>query len=125
MEWQLTDKELDELRARGGDIMEAQRAKREAYLKAHREGETMEYTKGEWEVKGYPSGRYIQTNEIIIAQVWGQKPMAETEANAQLIASAPDLYEALAYLNEHCSPEMFSNYAREKCRKALAKAEGK
>ena len=85
----------------------------------------MEYTKGDWKItESFGRSKFLNVYvdaepipEIIAHKI--KKP------NAQLIASAPDLYEALKYLDEHCSPEMFSNYAREKCRKALAKATGK
>ena len=52
----------------------------------------MNYTKGEWRVIG-GKGEYsvISVDEqITLANVYGKD-----KANAQLIASAPDLYEAL------------------------------
>lgn len=59
----------------------------------------MEYTKGKWEaeLKLYPYSIWSKQKngrEIPIADVHKQ-PKDEELANAQLIAAAPDLYEAL------------------------------
>ena len=87
----------------------------------------MEYTKGEWKaLKRFPPSPLFNVFcdgkdgvEIIATKV--------KEANAHLIASAPDLYEALKVY------EMFSGLSLErqdreafaKAHKALLKAEGK
>jgi len=60
----------------------------------------MNYTKGEWEVTQWSAKHgfnVFSENGFICSVPLGSPPhtMVETEANAQLIASAPDMYEAL------------------------------
>ena len=61
------------------------------------------YTKGNWEVgeilvKGIYVGRFcITANNIAIADVW-ERP--NSKANVNLIAAAPDMFEALKKLRE-------------------------
>lgn len=87
-------------------------------------------TKGEWEVIGqrplceYVIGRENYTvafTSIIEGASEGEKEVAE--ANAQLIAAAPELLEALQELEEHCrlSIGMHGDGLR-KARKAINKA---
>ena len=91
----------------------------------------MNYTKGEWkawwhdEIDEYESDLRIRVNGTDLAIILTDNTQ-EAEANAQLIASAPDLYEALnklykAYLRVTTMPDEASREAI----KALAKAEGK
>ena len=57
--------------------------------------EMMEITKGKWKVVG-ANHVYCDINESesrLIAKIGGEDE--ETEANAHLIAAAPDMYEAL------------------------------
>ena len=99
----------------------------------------MEYTKGDWEVNKVPDFNqdwvfairtYPEpTRRLRVADVW-------IEANAHLIAAAPELYEALKLsieaskdavsalnnLGESCPASV--GLAAEKGRQALAKAEG-
>ncbi len=91
----------------------------------------MEYTKGEWKVR---SGFKVTAGE---EQTWvadcypyhekhPRPRVIEAEANAHLIASAPDLYEALreAQITLRVLQPSGSAVLRE-IDKALAKAEGK
>jgi methionine synthase II (cobalamin-independent) len=67
--------------------------------------ENLKHTKGEWEVDGhsiFPKGKgysiALVSNISIVNSK--HKPLEETEANAKLIASAPELLEALIeYVN--------------------------
>ena len=72
----------------------------------------MEYTKGEWRIQDMPlpsSGFVrIEANCVEVARIYKPEKRAkyygikqlpeETQANARLIAAAPDLYEALKSL---------------------------
>ncbi|MBA7498639.1 hypothetical protein ES704_01376 [subsurface metagenome] len=89
----------------------------------------MNYTKGEWEVKRLPitGGVAIYAGNDLIAG-------GLEEANAQLIASAPDLYEALRKCAEAINMLLIKygngvlseeSTVYKKAKKALAKAEGK
>lgn len=68
----------------------------------------MSYTKGEWKkcLSSEWTTGIADKNNIIIAETfrWKDRPRDEMEANARLIASAPDLLEAckasLAYVND-------------------------
>ena len=94
----------------------------------------MEYTKGEWKVsKPFKEIPYsVSSNEKYpIARLGFTQ---EDEANAQLIASAPDMYEALkkfellfpiSRLAKGLPSQMMIGDAIEKARQAIAKAEGK
>ncbi len=83
-----------------------------------------EYTKGEWKANKNWMGTYtIHTDDAHIADV-------DRHFNAQLIASAPDLYEALKYAYEwrwkqtmECG-DIYDEVGL-KLISALAKAEGK
>lgn len=87
----------------------------------------MEYSKSEWRALPYGNGNfYIEAGERQVATVH-YYPVDKSDklarANAQLIASAPDLYEALlAIINSETikSRDNFNNALE-----ALAKAEGK
>ncbi len=95
----------------------------------------MGYTKGEWKVEGkkillWHPGWSDDRKVIADCNQWDGK---EAEANAHLIAAAPDMYEAckaarkwLALFGEH-TPIAFGGEPEldGKLSKALAKAEGK
>ena len=105
----------------------------------------MEYTKGEWKV----AKMYSETSSYMILDNQGQQicgiwlgntaskliPEKEHEANAHLIAAAPDLYKGLKdALREICRLCVRLNPQHENCmsceemersRKPLLKAEGK
>jgi len=91
----------------------------------------MEYTKGEW--KRYGRHIHINTNntsdEIAGVLCPGWMPREEAQANAHLIAAAPDMYEALKEITELAPRAMlklpYAIQAVEIAEKALAKAEGK
>jgi hypothetical protein len=87
----------------------------------------MEYTKGEWKVFHYgdvgqkPSAISVITDdEKLLCKLGIQK---EWEANAHLIAAAPELYEALKAAIRIIEVEHI--VVPVKCIEALAKAEGK
>jgi len=90
------------------------------------------YTKGEWKIEDETN---IFCGDKLIATAGGYSdnytsPRAENKANAHLIASAPDLYEAcnqanwlLGFLsNNEWNTEIIQT--REQLRKAIAKAGG-
>ncbi len=87
----------------------------------------MDYTKGEWR----ESHGDIYCNEEKIASseslgLLGLSRITEAKANAQLIASAPDLYEAAKQVSRESGPDMSPSLgAIDDLREALAKAEGK
>jgi len=110
----------------------------------------MNYTKGEWKVREYDEGTRpfidgfslaVQSPKLVVAlcdkDSWDNKK--QRLANANLIAAAPDMYEALRELHsppkhpiKDCPADISSNPctcgwhdAMDKAMKALAKAEGK
>jgi hypothetical protein len=83
----------------------------------------MNYTKGEWLVSQAQSNEIITNYDVddTVAAVYNKQK--EWQANAHLIASAPDMYEALkkVYRTTYVqTPELHGMI-----QKALAKAEGK
>jgi len=85
----------------------------------------MNYTKGEWKVKG----NYIVLagSGAKVAQVTVDWPDYEIAYHANLIAAAPAMYEALKAIIEEC-PDPQLPYGKAVVRiatEALAKAEGK
>lgn len=88
---------------------------------------TTEHTKGEWRLEkavvGHPHYNVMADGVLgVIAHI---PPHAdEFEANARLIAAAPDMCEALKAL-VNASSEDETTYAMWLVEKALAKAEGK
>ena len=87
------------------------------------------FTPGEWEARGMHIGIAGKTSKDDIASLpaspicAGRRSAEETEANARLIAAAPELYEALAVLLETEDPSLrhFRAAALERARAALAK----
>ena len=90
----------------------------------------MEYTKGNWQAFERGMGDMtIRCNSKDVAEILTFKSAldgAESQANANLVASAPDLYEMcqemLVELKRHKDIPL---YLLEMWRKRLAKAEGK
>ena len=83
------------------------------------------YTKGEWKVADES-----YTGDLFIKTVDNKFVALANKANAQLIASAPDLYRACKRAEQMLQyPQALSNEAKnyelEDLRKALSKAEGK
>ena len=85
----------------------------------------MNHTKGEWKVGLDSWDTYIGTGNQYLAKMInsGSLTDAEVKANANLIASAPDMYEALKEILFY-NIEMPSTII-EQIQKALAKAEGR
>ena len=94
----------------------------------------MEYTKGKWEVGSDSWDTYIGTGTQYLAKIINSGSLTDNEvqANAHLIAAAPEMYEALKLLIERMNSDMVgSEYGvaltlpRVWAERALAKAEGK
>ena len=101
----------------------------------------MEYTKGEWKQQAASDDNTAKNdNRIVlcgiytIASVYGRARKEETEANAQLISSAPDMYEALRDIGLSIAVNYDDNNKPfflidaeylERIRAIIAKAEGK
>lgn len=100
----------------------------------------MNYTKGEWKVvtaRGEPWEDYriikSDTKTVATLSVYGTGASAtklEVEANANLIAAAPDMYEALKAWDKYLDtgpPQnlTFKEKAWHLTEQALAKAEGR
>ena len=104
----------------------------------------MNYTKGEWKLNNIKFGKWlVRAHDGIVAVIepTGLIQMASCEANAHLIAAAPDLYGACRELRQefetiwaygelagrsHNDPQM-TKWAEwsDKLERLLAKAEGK
>ncbi len=89
----------------------------------------MEHTKGEWKARSLFDRWHVEYDDFAtICDIWAGGE--EAKANAQLIAAAPNMYEALKEL-EYCIMNINSiEGARHRAsvinaNKALAKAEGK
>lgn len=89
------------------------------------------HTKGKWEDNDGDIVVKVQDNWPIIAIVQYVKTMAETRANAQLIAAAPDLLAACKAIQAEMGQPDYPTHtgmallAMEKVRNAIKKAEGK
>ena len=90
----------------------------------------MNITKGEWKVlahKGLPIEVIATLDDSTGLGVATINPR-NAEANANLIAASPDLYEALKEIWTSTAPKCHDSYIKainDICGKALAKAEGK
>ena len=79
---------------------------------------------GPWEFN-YCDGSLVSgPNDIGYVEVKGWFQLGMGEANAHLIAAAPELYEALEALLETCHAEPHGEKERMAARAALAKANG-
>ena len=95
----------------------------------------MEYTKGEWKIKRFDticSASIFASGECvadIISDVEDGPTLDESLANANLIAAAPDMYEALKATEYTMSVDpselMEHPITASMVREAIAKAEGK
>ena len=101
---------------------------------------SLQHTPGPWIISADPMHFYSLTTVIggkanhlkngppqqMIVQVGGFAEWQEAEANARLIAAAPELLEALETLAEHFEYYMGDNECRplENARAAIAKAAG-
>lgn len=91
----------------------------------------MEYTKGEWKAEQYRVRAFkdkLRERWYVVASDGTVIAENLTEANAQLIASAPNLYEALRAVADEryilCGDDRHEVAIREQAEQALAKAEG-
>ena len=87
----------------------------------------MNYTKGEWKLKVSKTGWQIGSEHHLIAY-YASTQNPEAEANAHLIAAAPDMYEALKFLvawDASYDDAALISKACSYARKAIAKVEGK
>ena len=97
----------------------------------------MNYTKGEWKISNrgldiYAPDKPGRPDNVICHLTHLTQKAEEVEANANLIAAAPDMYEALGIMREQVAnlinPKiklLSSRQQIEMMDKALAKAEGK
>ena len=90
--------------------------------------QTIEHTKGPWTVgKGYS----VRGDDRIVFMQGATKTHREANANAHLIAAAPELLEACKYVVQHHREkdsgegELFGLDFVTTCISAIAKAEGK
>jgi len=86
----------------------------------------MNYTKGEWTARKVPRDSNklnIMCNETFIATPY--IAYGQMEANAHLIAAAPEMYEALKAVTNTGAWQRMPEYVIKDIVKALAKAEGK
>lgn len=100
--------------------------------KCPRGGLTMaNYTKGEWKASyQYPHHVYVTDGNRppIVAPIADMTALnSEKESNANLIAAAPDMYEALKGIQYLCVgyAELPKELIKTKINEALAKAEGR
>ena len=91
----------------------------------------MNYTKGEWEARGRQVYRLDTSYEILECPIWSWMAEGEPEANANLIAAAPAMYNACkvgldlvkSVLHEH-PDDAIAISQKHLIEQALAKAEG-
>lgn len=88
----------------------------------------MAHTPGPWTAPEGPfvGGHYVGTEDADIAERadWPLEFTAEQEANARLIAAAPELYEALERLLVEHDGNYRTSTAVDAARAAIAKARG-
>ena len=97
----------------------------------------MNYTKGEWQIGTFPplsnyrifvegAGAIPLLHREIIAMIEAQDDDSESQANANLIAAAPDMYEALNFIRSiGLFTKYFTTSEQTMVNDALTKAEGK
>ena len=80
---------------------------------------------GPWHVASGRGGARVCAGPLFLAGVVEQPLVEDREATAQLIAAAPDLYDALADMTAICATTAPDhNLAIKRARAALAKATG-
>lgn len=124
MEYKLTDQEIEQVQAVGGNIEEVQEAKRRAWLKSNPQKDKMEYTKGGLTLFDDGKDLCIQFEGMTIARV-----RREASGYAKKFIAAPDMYEAcLTALGVMATLDQSKGWVKEisgVIQKALAKAEEK
>lgn len=98
----------------------------------HQNSKTMTHTQGKWEIKSDPESILIHSPSGAISYIpHAGKAVEEHEANAKLIAAAPELLEALTMLIEETElynpsnevTKEFFEIARHKAYNAIKKAQ--
>lgn len=89
------------------------------------------HTPGPWTVSAYPSGLYIRRagSHGFVAHVFGGVNDKQANANANVMAAAPDLLEALRYIERLASDDDLGGdgvflVIADRAREAIAKATG-
>lgn len=91
------------------------------------------HTPGPWESFGGPDFCITDSNGASVAQLWNKyedyfKPYEESEANARLIAAAPEMLEVLEYIKDWCSKGVWltwgDTFFTKKIESAIQKARG-
>ena len=87
------------------------------------------FTPGPWENSGRgdvvsPDGRKVVVKGLSVSHIMHGGDYPEEEANATLMLSAPDLYEALQNLRDWVVHEVGAELPFDDCDTALAKARG-
>lgn len=89
----------------------------------------MNYTKGEWKINKTEwiigDAYTVKSGLTLVALVPGIDTLPEAEANAHLIAAAPEMYEALKAVYEDENFGKLSPKTKAITFNALSKAEGK
>ena len=94
--------------------------------------EMSKYTKGKWEVDKQSGGvSYIRCNKDYLATINtaydgknNTQKEIESKANANLIASAPEMLEALKTIAEYCDRSIYSPKIELYVKALIAKVEG-
>ena len=87
----------------------------------------MKHTKGKWNLFLQDDNGFGITNGDSVIAIAGENDLPENEANAILIASAPELIEALQSINDLKVNLGWQDWAKKVgriAREAIAKAEG-
>jgi len=79
-----------------------------------------QHTPGPWNASSHGDIVSAKHGEVDICAVFGRPQLGEGEANASIIAAAPELLEALKDILKNPNSALYHNIARA----AIAKAEG-
>ncbi|MEY4684603.1 MAG: hypothetical protein RLZ25_1062 [Pseudomonadota bacterium] len=86
------------------------------------------FTPGPWTKTDFDGGRMsevrVEGRLACLLHCFGKKPTNEDTANLNLIAAAPELYEALERIESNPCLKDMNYYTQEAVKSALAKARG-